>query len=761
MKKFKKTQKNHRISEIIIKGLSVIIFIAFLISSLVNTFILIKQSTDYSDKLLRQSIDDIVQKVDYDVQENFILLCEDIESYISTSNNINPENIKKTFEEFKVSEINIIDENGIITESSEQKYIGYDMKSSGQSADFFHNVKEHEEYVQNCQATSYDASVQMAYLGIRLKNGNYLQIGFSDDVLQEYVTTFLSEATKFTHVGLEGDVIVIDSSGNILSSNNKDNVGKSVYEISDDKNETKEILNSLKSESNFETKNISLENINYKCAASVFYDNYMLAVSPVKEIYQNHLFSIVVSSVITFVVFVILLIRVYLLIKKCVVSKIKNVNSLLAKISSGNLDVCINIRSSIEFSELSDSINNMADSLKKHNEKEREQIQKELKLAETVQLSAIPTVFPPFPDRNEFDLHAVMHPAKTVGGDFYDFFFIDDDILAFLIADVSGKGVPAAMFMMKAKTIIKNQAKMGVPLKNVIKTANDSLYQENSSGMFVTVWIGFLNVQTGHLTYINAGHNKPLVYRKDEGYTFIKDKSGIAVALMDGFNYKVFETNLKAGDKIFLYTDGVTEANNRQQELYTEARLLNFLNKTDDCPAKELCEKVNEEIGRFADGTEQFDDITMLALTYLRSDKKKSELTVDADTQKLGTVIEFLEGNLAELYCPYKALMKLEIVAEEIFVNIANYAYTEKENGIATIIFESYMPGEVKLTFIDYGVPYNPLNKENPDITLPEDQRPIGGLGIFMVKKSVDDIRYEYDKGRNILTIVKRWDIEQ
>lgn len=761
MKIFKKSKKNHYISEIIIKGLSIIIFVAFLISSLVNAFILIKQSKDYSDKLLRQAIDDIIQKVDYDMQENFILLCEDIQSYITAANDTNPEDVKKTYNKYKVSEVNIIDENGIIIESTEKKYIGYDMKSSGQSADFFENVKQYGKYVQNCQATSYDASVQMAYSGVRLKNGSYLQVGFSDDILREYIASFLSTATKFSHVGLEGDVIVVDSSGNIISSNNKENLGKSLYEISGDTEQTKKLLGRLKSDGNIKIKNIMFDNVSYKCAASVFFDNYMIAVSPIKEVYQNPLFSIFISSVITFIVFVVLLIRVYILIKKCVVSKIKNVNSSLAEIADGNLNVDVNIRSSIEFSELSDSINNMGDSLKKYNEKEREQIQKELKLAETVQLSAIPTIFPPFPDRTEFDLHAVMQPAKTVGGDFYDFFFIDDDILAFMIADVSGKGIPAAMFMMKAKTIIKNQAKMGVPLKTVMQKANDSLYQENSSGMFVTVWIGFLNVRTGHLTYINAGHNKPLIYRQNEGYFFIKDKSGIAVALMDDFNYKVFETNLKAGDKIFLYTDGVTEANNADEELYTEAELLNFLNKTGDCPAKELCEKVKDEVVRFSDGAEQFDDITMLALTYIGSDKKKNELTVDAEIYKIETVISFLEENLAELYCPYKILMKLEIVAEEIFVNIANYAYTEKGKGIATIIFESDVPGEVKLTFIDYGVPYNPLNKENPDITLPEDQRPIGGLGIFMVKKNVDDIRYEYDKGRNILTIIKKWTIEQ
>ena len=210
MKIFKKSKKNHYISEIIIKGLSIIIFVAFLISSLVNAFILIKQSKDYSDKLLRQAIDDIIQKVDYDMQENFILLCEDIQSYITAANDTNPEDVKKTYNKYKVSEVNIIDENGIIIESTEKKYIGYDMKSSGQSADFFENVKQYGKYVQNCQATSYDASVQMAYSGVRLKNGSYLQVGFSDDILREYIASFLSTATKFSHVGLEGDVIVVD-----------------------------------------------------------------------------------------------------------------------------------------------------------------------------------------------------------------------------------------------------------------------------------------------------------------------------------------------------------------------------------------------------------------------------------------------------------------------------------------------------------------------------------------------------------------------
>ena len=246
---------------------------------------------------------------------------------------------------------------------------------------------------------------------------------------------------------------------------------------------------------------------------------------------------------------------------------------------------------------------------------EKERLGAELDIATKIQASMLPCIFPAFPHRKEFDIYASMRPAKEVGGDFYDFFFINDNTLAVVMADVSGKGVPAALFMVIAKTLIKNNAQDGKSPGAVFEAVNNLLCENNEAGMFVTAFLGYLDIPTGRFTYVNAGHNPPLL-RANERFDWLKAKPGFVLAGMEDIFYKQHEVTLAPGDALFLYTDGVTEAVNNENNLFSNPRLLETVNAYLDAPLRELCVSVKREIDRFAEGAEQADDITMLALWY-------------------------------------------------------------------------------------------------------------------------------------------------
>ncbi len=385
---------------------------------------------------------------------------------------------------------------------------------------------------------------------------------------------------------------------------------------------------------------------------------------------------------------------------------------------------------------------------------DKERMSTELTIASQIQEGSIPSIFPPYPDRKEFDIFASMTPAKEVGGDFYDFFLIDDDHLALVMADVSGKGVPAALFMMVTKILINEIAKTGIPTNEVLSIVNNRICAHNKAGMFVTVWLGILEISTGILKASNAGHEYPAIKRANGKFELFKDKHGFVVGGMDGVKYKEYEVQLSKGDTIFLYTDGVTEATNAKNELFGTGRLVSALNIKSDCSAAELLDGVKSEIDIFVGDAPQFDDITMMALQYFGAEKAK-ELTIDATVENIAKVTDFVNEQLEACDCPIKAQMQIDVAMDELFSNIAHYAYNP-DVGPATVRVETREnPLSVIITFIDNGKPYDPLAKTDPDVTLSAEDREVGGLGIFLVKKTMDDVTYEYKNGQNILTIKK------
>lgn len=286
------------------------------------------------------------------------------------------------------------------------------------------------------------------------------------------------------------------------------------------------------------------------------------------------------------------------------------------------------VRSRDEIGQLAVSIDNMEEQIQRYIENitkitaEKERIGTELSLATKIQSAMLPHIFPPFPDRTEFDIFASMDPAKEVGGDFYDFFLVDEDHLCMVMADVSGKGIPAALFMMASKIILQSCAMLGQSPGEILNKTNEAICSNNAENMFITVWVGILELSTGKLRAANAGHEYPVLKRADGNYELFKDKHGFVLGGMDGVKYREYELSLKAGDKLFLYTDGVPEATDADNQLFGTERMLTALNGSPDAGPEQALKAVRLAVDEFVKDAEQFDDLTMLCMEYHGCEKE-------------------------------------------------------------------------------------------------------------------------------------------
>lgn len=453
-------------------------------------------------------------------------------------------------------------------------------------------------------------------------------IKYSIDNADDFTGTVedqLMEITTYRHVGKTGFIIIMKEDGSFIHKF--------------DTVQIKDLYDGV-AEYNFSTVNISLDELSnlqegvhyqkeiFKTDCYYMYAKnggyYIIAALPTYEVFETRDAQIFINSFLEVIVFALLFAAIYFLIKLLVVNNIIKINNTLDSITNGDLNQKVEIKTSDEFISLSSDINYTVDSLKNLIAEAEARIDSELAFAKTIQLSALPSTFPAFPGINQFDIYATMNTAKEVGGDFYDMYMIDKDHLCFLIADVSGKGIPAAMFMMESKTMLKNFATANYSVDEILIKANDNLCQGNDANMFVTCWIGILDINTGLIKFGNAGHNYPIVYRKDKGWELLPQRKNLVLGGMSDIPYFLQEVQLNPGDRIYLYTDGVTEATRRDGKLYGEDRLLAYLNSTDNAPKEDLLDGIQKDIDKFIDGADQFDDITMLVVDYFGNQKNNS-----------------------------------------------------------------------------------------------------------------------------------------
>jgi serine phosphatase RsbU (regulator of sigma subunit)/anti-sigma regulatory factor (Ser/Thr protein kinase) len=397
----------------------------------------------------------------------------------------------------------------------------------------------------------------------------------------------------------------------------------------------------------------------------------------------------------------------------------------------------------------------------------RERIESELRIARDIQMGILPKTFPPFPERPELDIHAAIEPAREMGGDLYDFFFVDDDTLCFLIGDVSGKGVPAALFMAVTSTLVKAVAQGSHDPSEILAKVNDDLSQENESCMFVSLFLGMLDLRSGAVRYANAGHNPPLVMPRDARAAYLPVIGDPVAGPLQGASYTAQHLTLRPGDAMLLYTDGVTEAMNDRGEMFGTERLLEQVGRAGAGNAAQLVSSVREEVAVFTGGAQQSDDIAVLVLRVVGSGGESGweageesgvapsgSLRLPARTENLHRFRAHAAACLGRWEIPEEVIQHADLVLEEVLVNAASYAYPDGEGDVelSCALEEGLHGARLCLSLRDWGAEFDPTSTQDPDLAQGVAERQAGGVGLVLVRHMTDDLRYTRHEDGNTLT---------
>ena len=712
------------ISQIFQRWLFIFVVIAFFVTTFSASSFQKSMAKAIALDTLKSNLEDIENDIQDAANRNLVDYSRFLTNELSI--NLSSDELKKITKEYHLTEISFIDTNGLI------------IKSSNKNAKLHIPLKNVDKEIYYAEDSSDDA---IKFVG--MKNENYfIQIGFHPEYFEKQIEEQILHVAQYRHIGQKGFVVICNPEGTVISDT-IGNVGKNISILGQNQN--------IKATQ----KEVFLVTIGNKpcyCIYSKVNNFVVLVAMTEEEVFFTKKASVYMLAFMETIVFAIFFATIFVLVKVLVVKNIRKINTSLSQITDGDLNVTVDVRDNEEFASLSDDINSTVTTLKHYIDEAAARFDKDLEIAKQIQQSALPSVFPPYPNRKDFSIYASMNAAKEVGGDFYDFYLVDENHLAFVVADVSGKGIPGAMFMMTSKTLIKSFAESGLPVHEVLTNVNTQLCQNNEAGMFVTAWMGILDLQTGLIKFANAGHNPPLVKHKDGSYEFLKGKVNFVLAGMDMVKYKEQELQLQPGDEIYLYTDGVTEAHNSNKELFGENRLLESLNSTKGMSVEDICKKVKEDVDAFVCDAEQFDDITMLCVQLNEIDSYNG-ITVVPSMETVPQVAEFMETEMEKFEISPKISMKMLIAIDEIYSNIVRYS-----GATEAIVSIKKSDNTLKLQFKDNGKPYNPLDSKEPDITASAEDRSIGGLGIFMVKKMLDKVEYKYVDNYNILTLTKNLD---
>ena len=548
---------------------------------------------------IRQTLAEVLEDVT-DASESFMFtIAELLNEEITMDDNYN---LDQLAQQYRVTEISLVDQNGIITDSNVPEYIGYDMASSPQSEDFLVLLEgEKMAYAKPYEPTGMNPDVSRKYAAIALDSG-FLMVGYDKEAFQREVKEQLGSMVENRKVGESGGIIIMDPETEMIAMSES-------LELIDFSSNGK-----LNIHADGEVTVVTLDNKQYFAIFLQQSSYYVLALYPFEEAGMNRSISLYASFLSMVIIFAFMFFLIYILIRKIVVKKIQNMTGSLSVISSGNLNEVVDVRSNKEFASLSDDINATVETLKRYIAEAAARIDEELEFAKTIQSSALPTNFPD--EDKQYQLYALTRPAKEVGGDFYDFYEEQPGRLTFTVADVSGKGIPAAMFMMRSKSLLKALSREGKRVDEIFVEANKTLVEGNDAGMFVTAWQASLDLTSGRIEYANAGHNYPMIRRGNGQFVLCKEKVNFVLAGLERSRYELRNMEIEPGDIIVQYTDGANEATNEAGEMYGLDRMLDVLNAREYDSLKEMCEELLQDIDRFVGSAEQFDDITILAMKW-------------------------------------------------------------------------------------------------------------------------------------------------
>jgi len=613
------------------------------------------------------------------------------------------EEVAAVAEAFDIDEINVVDREGRIVATNDPDCLGVDMKVKAVTRPFVELTNGVTRVVsQPFRRHAYGTS-RRKYLGVPFPDGNgYVQVGLDESRMDRMISSQLA----FLFDPQVGDTLCYlcadMKTGALVSAHFEDGMAKTLDEIGFDASKSPGAGKPLPEERVVETEKTFVQTLQGRpvfCRDFIFGGHRFIIVEPKAEFFGTRDIILATMAILLFVVL-------------------------------GTFAFFI------------DRVFRDAECLKRFYAAEEERRARDMNIAKTVQNAALPATLPESPF---YGIYASMQAAKDVGGDFYDYFNLDATHVAFLVADVSGKGITAALYMMTAKTIIKDTLIASEDPAAALTKANAELCARNPANMFLSVWVGVLDLETGVVTYANAGHNPPVVIK--DAPQFVAGRSGPVLAFMDGVSYKSMTLSLLPGDALFLYTDGVTEALDSKNELFGEDRLTDALKTVASLGPHSICMVVRAAVAAFSEGVPQADDITVLAVRYVA--RPKVLVRSFPPTQAgISSASDFLDEVLADIGT--LALSPLHIILDEVCSNIVKHS--------DATVFEldiSSNGGETTLTFVDDGSPYDPLSHEDPDTSLPAGERPIGGLGIMMVKKLASSVTYRRTHNRNFL-IVKR-----
>lgn len=617
-----KKPDTHKLHNRFVITLSTLTSIAFVLSSLFVFFFQNRMATKTTNSDLKIALTETTNEVSHKTIEQ----AYEVKNALEKNPVLTPADLQYLCDNFGIVEINLINKDNHIIYSNIADYIpnsenplGYDMMYVGPDGNdqpkiFVEafRVQNLTEFAQDFRDMAAFSDTLRKYSGVLIEDvgsivdDGILQIGYDKNGIDDLITNF----TQYKTVGNKGSILVLNDKNEIISSGNNSGIK------SNKTNAPQDLINAIKSNEQFATFSVEINGVNYYAQYSIEDSHTIISLLPVEEAELIRNISIFVNSFLEIIVFGLLFATIYLLVKKLVIERIEGTNNGLKQITEGKLNIKINGGDVTEFKQLANGINSTVDALKGYIDAANKRIDEELALAKTIQSAVLPSTFPAFPDRKEFDVHASMHAAKEVGGDFYDFYFSNSKTFHITIADVSGKGIPAALFMMRAKSILKSLSQTNMQINEAFMKGNDSLCDGNEAGMFVTAWSASINLDDGTLSFANGGHNPPLIKRTNGKFEYLKAPVNLVLAAMNGMPYGLNKVKLEPGDIIYLYTDGVTEGVNTKTEQFGEERLKNTLNAKEFASCKEICDYVYSECVKFADGAAQFDDITMLAFKY-------------------------------------------------------------------------------------------------------------------------------------------------